>query len=160
MDLACQPVIRNRLHVEDKLKKKNMDNSKLKPVSPTRNPGPLPKPKGSAASTRSKPQSPSAEDSPIENKPDGLAELLEQYGCGPIQFSGSANALYERHLIFDSVMPVGAAGARDKFEALARSVRDLLVPTLDSHARTLHAKEPQARLLSLDGVPAWPLHRE
>ncbi|HEY5909534.1 MAG TPA: glycogen/starch/alpha-glucan phosphorylase [Verrucomicrobiae bacterium] len=54
------------------------------------------------------------------------AELLEQYGCGPIQFSGSANGLYERHLIFDSVMPVRAAGARDKFEALARSVRDLL----------------------------------
>src|SRR5271169_6905671 len=103
-----------------------MDNSKLKPVSPTRNPGPLPKPKGSAASTRSKPQSPLAEDSPVENKPDGLAELLEQYGCGPIQFAGSGNASYERHLIFDNVMPLEAAGSRERFEALARSVRDLL----------------------------------
>src|SRR5271165_2581609 len=54
------------------------------------------------------------------------AELLEQYGCGPIQFSGSGNASYERHLIFDNVMPLGAAGARERFEALARSVRDLL----------------------------------
>src|ERR1700757_3377255 len=54
------------------------------------------------------------------------AELLEQYGCGPIQFSGSGNASYERHLIFDNVMPLQAAGARERFEALARSVRDLL----------------------------------
>ncbi|HTL57110.1 MAG TPA: glycogen/starch/alpha-glucan phosphorylase [Candidatus Limnocylindrales bacterium] len=54
------------------------------------------------------------------------AELLEQYGCGPIQFSGSGNASYERHLIFDNVMPLEAAGTRERFEALARSVRDLL----------------------------------
>ena len=27
--------------------------------------------------------------------------LLEQYGCGPIQFTGTADALYERHLLFD-----------------------------------------------------------
>ena len=54
------------------------------------------------------------------------AELLEQYGCGPVQFSGSGNASYERHLIFDNVMALGAAGSRERFEALARSVRDLL----------------------------------
>ena len=54
------------------------------------------------------------------------AELLEQYGCGPIQFSGSANSLYERHLIFDSVMTLQAAGPRERFEALARSVRDVI----------------------------------
>src|SRR5436190_10635888 len=54
------------------------------------------------------------------------AELLEQYGCGPIQFSGSGNASYERHLIFDNVMPLEAAGTRERFEALARSVRDVL----------------------------------
>ena len=54
------------------------------------------------------------------------AELLEQYGCGPIQFSGSGNASYERHLVFDNVITLGAAGPRECFEALARSVRDLL----------------------------------
>jgi starch phosphorylase len=54
------------------------------------------------------------------------AELLEQYGCGPIQFAGSGNASYERHLVFDNVMPLGAAGRREQFEALARSVRDLM----------------------------------
>jgi glycogen phosphorylase len=54
------------------------------------------------------------------------AELLEQYGCGPIQFSGSGNASYEGHLIFDNVMALETAGSRERFEALARSVRDVL----------------------------------
>jgi starch phosphorylase len=53
-------------------------------------------------------------------------ELLEQYGCGPIQFTGSGNAFYERHLIFDNVMALSTTGPRERFEALARSVRDLL----------------------------------
>ena len=41
-------------------------------------------------------------------------ELLEQYGCGPIQFTGTNDALYERHLLFDNVVDlatVGPAGA-------------------------------------------------
>jgi starch phosphorylase len=58
--------------------------------------------------------------------PDGAAELLRQYGCGPIQFSGSDNALYERHLLFDEVVKPGVAGAWERFEAVARSFRDVL----------------------------------
>ncbi|MGH7215717.1 MAG: hypothetical protein ACREIG_00620 [Nitrospiraceae bacterium] len=34
---------------------------------------------------------------------DRLNKILEQYGCGPIQFTGTSDALYERHLIFDHV---------------------------------------------------------
>src|SRR6516164_7382801 len=49
-----------------------------------------------------------------------------QYGCGPIEFSGSDNAMYERHLLFDNVVDPVAAGQRERFEALARSVRDTL----------------------------------
>jgi len=52
--------------------------------------------------------------------------LLEQYGCGPVQFAGSDNGLYERHLLFDNVVALTAAGARERFEAVARSVRDVL----------------------------------
>ena len=33
-----------------------------------------------------------------------MTELLEQYGCGPIQFTGTNDALYERHLLFDNVV--------------------------------------------------------
>ena len=49
-----------------------------------------------------------------------------QYGCGPIHFSGTDDALYERHLLFDSGVDIAAATTRDRFEALARSVRDIL----------------------------------
>ena len=49
-----------------------------------------------------------------------------QYGCGPVQFAGTDEALYERHLLFDNGVDVAAATARDRFEALARSVRDIL----------------------------------
>jgi glycogen phosphorylase len=53
-------------------------------------------------------------------------KLSMRYGCGPVQFSGTDEALYERHLLFDSGVDLAAATARDRFEALARSVRDVL----------------------------------
>jgi starch phosphorylase len=68
-----------------------------------------------------------------------LTTLLKQYGCGPIQFTGDANALYERHLLFDHVVNVAAANARDSYEAVARSVRDVLsqrwIQTEDTYER-------------------------
>ena len=42
--------------------------------------------------------------SQIAPESNDLADLLEQYGCGPIQFTGTNDALYERHLIFDNVV--------------------------------------------------------
>ena len=57
---------------------------------------------------------------------DGLAKLREQYGCGPVDLTGTDNALYERHLLFDNVVQPSAAGFRERFEAFARSVRDIL----------------------------------
>src|SRR5882762_8683730 len=57
---------------------------------------------------------------------DARQDLLQQYGCGPIQFSGANDALYERHLLFDDIVAPTAAGAREQFEAAARSARDIL----------------------------------
>jgi hypothetical protein len=48
-----------------------------------------------------------------------IAKLLEQYGCGPIQFTGTADALYERHLLFDNVVDPAAVGLRERYEAVA-----------------------------------------
>ena len=59
-------------------------------------------------------------------RPPELPELLEQYGCGPVRFTGTADALYERHLVFDNVMDATTIGPRERFEAVARSVRDVL----------------------------------
>src|SRR5262247_368904 len=55
-----------------------------------------------------------------------VGELIAQYGCGPIQFTGAGDALYERHLFFDNVIDPAVASARERYEALARSVRDVL----------------------------------
>src|SRR6266446_3357481 len=52
--------------------------------------------------------------------------LLEQYGCGPIRFSGTNDGLYERHLLFDDVIAPANAGPHERFGAVARSVRDIL----------------------------------
>jgi starch phosphorylase len=58
--------------------------------------------------------------------PEEMKHLSSKYGCGPVQFSGTDEALYERHLLFDNGVDLGEATARDRFEALARSVRDIL----------------------------------
>src|SRR5215475_1062083 len=57
---------------------------------------------------------------------DQAPDLLAQYGCGPIRFTRTADGLFERHLVFDSVLAPSVAGARERFEAFARSVRDVL----------------------------------
>jgi starch phosphorylase len=57
---------------------------------------------------------------------EDISKLLEQYGCGPVRFAGTGNALYERHLLFDNAIDLAAATPRDRFEAFARSVRDVL----------------------------------
>jgi starch phosphorylase len=58
--------------------------------------------------------------------PDAARLINTQYGCGPVQFSGTDEALYERHLLFDSGVALADSTARDQFEALGRSVRDIL----------------------------------
>ena len=60
------------------------------------------------------------------NRSPTIAGLRRQYGAEPCEFSGSENALYERHLVFDNVVDAGAVGPREEFEAVARSVRDFL----------------------------------
>jgi starch phosphorylase len=114
----------------------------IKPISPTKETRHLsPRSKQSQA----KAPRPSADIRPLDNGGNQIAEaeLLEQYGCGPIQFSGSGNASYERHLIFDNVIPLGAARSRERFEALARSVRDLLSQRWVRTEETYAQKNPK-----------------
>ena len=62
---------------------------------------------------------------PVKTTPVDLAQLLSQYGCGPIKFVGN-DGLYDRHIHFDNVMDDGSVGSRERFEAAARSIRDVL----------------------------------
>lgn len=75
-------------------------------------------------------------------------ELLARYGCGPIRFSGDSDALYERHLLFDNVIDLKDAGDREKFEAAARSVRDVLSQRLVRTEQT-YARENAKRIYYL-----------
>src|SRR5437868_1286595 len=70
---------------------------------------------------------------------DGVAKLLDHYGCGSIPFTGFDGALYERRLVFDHVIEPKEAGPREQFEALSGAIRDVLaqrwVKTLQHHDR-------------------------
>jgi starch phosphorylase len=68
------------------------------------------------------------------------ARLLEQYGCGPVRLAGNESALYQRHLCFDNAIRPLEATPRDRFEAFAHSVRDVL-----SQRWTLTEETYQAR---------------
>ena len=70
-------------------------------------------------------------------------KLVAKYGCGPVHFSGTDEALYERHLLFDSGVDLAAATARDRFEALARSVRDVLSQRWLLTEKTYEEKNPK-----------------
>jgi glycogen phosphorylase len=72
-----------------------------------------------------------------------VKKLLDQYGCGPIQFSGTDEALYERHLLFDDVVDPAAAGARERYEAVARSVRDVLSQRWVRTEKTYERENPK-----------------
>jgi glycogen phosphorylase len=61
---------------------------------------------------------------PTQSQP--IPKLLERYGTKQIPFAGMDSGLYERHLLFDNVINTARADARDRFEAVARSGRDVL----------------------------------
>ena len=76
---------------------------------------------------------------PLTSAESDISRLSARYGCDAIEFAGSPNALYERHLIFDNVIDAAAASPRDRFEAFSRSVRDILsqrwIRTEDTYSR-------------------------
>jgi starch phosphorylase len=88
----------------------------------------------------------STESRPVSARPRGSderAKLIEQYGCGPVRFTGTNDALYERHLVFDNVMEAAEMGARERFEAVARSVRDILSQRWIRTEKTYERKDPK-----------------
>jgi starch phosphorylase len=74
---------------------------------------------------------------------ENIDKLIAQYGCGPVKFSGADEGLYERHLLFDSVTDLKLADARDRFEAVARSVRDVLSQRWIRTEQTYEKKNPK-----------------
>ncbi|HLW65520.1 MAG TPA: glycogen/starch/alpha-glucan family phosphorylase, partial [Gemmataceae bacterium] len=68
------------------------------------------------------------------------SKKLKPYECGGFRFGDKPNQEdYEKHLIFDHMVSVEAANQRERFEAVARSLRDLLAQrwlmTQETHDR-------------------------
>ena len=76
---------------------------------------------------------------PTSSASDDMSKLIQRYNCGPIPFAGTDDAFYERHLVFDNVIELLAAGPRERFEAFARSVRDIM------SQRWVHTEKAYAR---------------
>src|SRR6201997_3455640 len=77
-------------------------------------------------STKAVTQPTSARVVPMATKKYSVSELLQQYGTNSIKFAGTQDGLYERHLVFDRAIDPRVASARERFEAFAHSVRDVL----------------------------------
>ena len=56
-----------------------------------------------------------------KSSPDTMDALRRQYGCGPVDLTGSADALYERHLFFDNVTDPAAVSARERYSLAINS---------------------------------------
>ena len=59
-------------------------------------------------------------------KPETVSELYQRYGGDAFRFGERKGALYERHLVFDRAIDPRVASARERFEAFAHSIRDIL----------------------------------
>lgn len=69
---------------------------------------------------------------------------LQQYECGPFRFTDSINVEnYGRHLCFDHIVTPENASQRERFEALSRSIRDLLAQRWMQTEQTYDRKNPK-----------------
>src|SRR5271166_5068742 len=74
---------------------------------------------------------------------DLIATLTAQYGWGPVKFSGTDEALYERHLLFDSIVDASQVTHRERYQAVARSVRDVLSQRWIRTEQTYESENPK-----------------
>ena len=106
--------------------------------------------------------------SAASNSPEAgeMAELLHQYGCGPVPLAGTDNAFYERHITFDHDPETRAALDlifSDHFSRHEPGVFAPLADTLLTHGdHYMHLADLQAyleadrRLVALYADPeAW-----
>ena len=74
--------------------------------------------------TVARPQS--SKDVPMATKASTSSDLAQRCGLDGIRLAGTEDGLYERHLVFDRAIDPKVASARERFEAFAHSVRDIL----------------------------------
>jgi len=68
--------------------------------------------------------------------------FLQTYGCSALRFAGAPDALYERHLKSDNLVESESSNARERYEAVARAVRDVLSDRWSRTNETYARKNP------------------
>ena len=76
------------------------------------------------------------------------AAPFEPYEHGPTHLFGTNAGLFERHLLYDNVIGRTVADARDRYEAFARAVRDLLSKRWVSTGNTYSRLTPSVCTIS------------
>jgi len=80
---------------------------------------------------------------PATSESDEASRLLALYSIGPVQLTGGDNGLYERHLTFDDVVALEDAGPRESYEAVARTIRDVLSQRWIKTTKTYDRQNPK-----------------
>ena len=85
---------------------------------------------------------------------------LDRFNCGPVTFSGGSDALYERHLTFDHVVPVACRHAARQVRGRRALGPRPAVAALDQDRADVPDAERETGLLPVARVPDGPLSGE
>jgi starch phosphorylase len=79
------------------------------------------------------------------------SDLLRQYECGPVPLPRKAIDSFYRHLAFDHLVEPDKASMRQRFQAISRSIRDLLAQRWLKTKATYYRENPKrAYYLSME----------
>jgi starch phosphorylase len=78
-----------------------------------------------------------------QTRAEGKAEILKQYECGPVPLHKNLDTAFERHVVFDHMIEPAEASMRQRFQALGRSLRDLLAQRWLKTKQIYHGENPK-----------------
>jgi starch phosphorylase len=84
-------------------------------------------------------------DDPVASKhaDDGARDILRQYECGPVRLPHLASDSFRRHLVLDHMVELPKATLQQKFQAISRSIRDLLAQRWLKTKQTYYQQNPK-----------------
>jgi starch phosphorylase len=83
--------------------------------------------------------------------PEEVTAILKQYECGPIPLARDPDVAFGRHVVLDHMVDPPQASRRQRFQALGRTLRDLLAQRWLRTKQTYHRENPkQVYYLSME----------
>ncbi|MBV8232645.1 MAG: glycogen/starch/alpha-glucan phosphorylase [Planctomycetaceae bacterium] len=72
-----------------------------------------------------------------------VAEILNSYACGPVPLPSDPDAAFRRHLVFDHMIEPAKGSMRQRFQGLARAIRDVLAQRWLQTKHAYHQANPK-----------------